>query len=184
MKVAITGHTQGIGQALMELYQARGHQVIGFSRRNGYDITKPEDRIRIIDESSDCDLFFNNAHADFSQCDLLFELWQRWENQKKTIVNLSTGYTTRWIRWPEQIKDVKYFSAKIALEESTHWLNNQRDWPAIHIVSPCITDTPRVAHHTYPHKVPPADFAKYVYDALSQNQFRVTVLHLNRIPLD
>lgn len=184
MKIAITGHTQGIGLALKDLYQQQGHQVVGFSRSNGYDISDATARKKIIEQSSDCDIFFNNAHCDFSQCDLLFELWQDWQNKKKHIVNISTGYTTQWIRWPDQIKDIKYVSAKTALEQSTHWLNNQSAWPAVHIASPCITDTPRVAHHTYPHKVPPADFAKYVYDALSQNQFRVTVLHLNRIPLD
>jgi NAD(P)-dependent dehydrogenase (short-subunit alcohol dehydrogenase family) len=34
MKVAITGHTSGIGKALSDVFS----DVIGFSRRNGYDL--------------------------------------------------------------------------------------------------------------------------------------------------
>ena len=36
MKIAITGHTKGIGKAIADLYP----NVIGFSRSNGYDISK------------------------------------------------------------------------------------------------------------------------------------------------
>ena len=35
MKIAITGHTKGIGKAIADLYP----NVIGFSRSKGYDIS-------------------------------------------------------------------------------------------------------------------------------------------------
>ena len=38
MKIAITGHTNGIGQALAREYQQRGHEVMGLSRRTGQNI--------------------------------------------------------------------------------------------------------------------------------------------------
>ena len=38
MKIAITGHSAGIGQALAMLYVKQGHEVVGLSRRNGYNI--------------------------------------------------------------------------------------------------------------------------------------------------
>lgn len=90
-KIAITGHTKGIGLALANYYTALGIEVIGFSRTNGYDISKGVDQERIINESQDCDLFINNAYFRYAQIDLL----QRWYNfhQKKSnymIVNMSS----------------------------------------------------------------------------------------------
>ena len=60
MKFAITGHTSGIGKAIAELCRTKGYQWIGFSRGTGYDIS--EDCDKIVNESSDCDVFINNAH--------------------------------------------------------------------------------------------------------------------------
>jgi len=37
MKVAITGHTYGIGAALKEKFDVEGQITMGFSRSNGYD---------------------------------------------------------------------------------------------------------------------------------------------------
>ena len=90
-KIAITGHTKGIGLALSNYYTALGIEVIGFSRSNGYDIRKGLDQERIINESQDCDLFINNAYFRYAQIDLL----QRWYgfHQKKSnymIVNMSS----------------------------------------------------------------------------------------------
>lgn len=36
MKIAITGHTAGIGQALAKAYE--GHEIIGLSKRDGNNI--------------------------------------------------------------------------------------------------------------------------------------------------
>lgn len=91
IKIAITGHTKGIGKALFDYYTARGIPVTGFSRSNGYDIGRGEDQERIINETVDCDLFINNAYFRYAQVDLL----QRWYgyHQKKPnymIVNMSS----------------------------------------------------------------------------------------------
>ena len=58
MKIAITGHTQGIGKCA---FKRLSPNIIGFSKSTGYDITKFNDRKRIIEESKDCDIFINNA---------------------------------------------------------------------------------------------------------------------------
>jgi short-subunit dehydrogenase len=60
-KVAITGHTRGIGASLTQKLSSECN-VLGFSRSNGYDISKDEDLIRIIDETLDCEVFVNNAY--------------------------------------------------------------------------------------------------------------------------
>ena len=38
MKIAITGHSAGIGQALAQVYQSQGHDIVGLSKRDGHNI--------------------------------------------------------------------------------------------------------------------------------------------------
>lgn len=89
MKYAITGHTKGIGQ---EVYNRLLPNVVGFSRSNGYDISKAEDRARIIAAVQDCDVFINNADdAESNSQSLLFiELYSAWKNQNKKIINVGS----------------------------------------------------------------------------------------------
>lgn len=171
MKVAITGHTYGIGAALAEKFTAEGWEVIGFSRSNGYDISKIEDRKKIISESNDCDFFINNAYATYSQCDLLFELWESWQGKQKRIINMSSSIVGRW---QNDFRDIKYRNAKVALEDASDFLSNKSEWPNIVVVRPCLTDTPTSKPNTKSNKVNPADFADYFYNSINQELlFRV-----------
>jgi hypothetical protein len=86
MKYAITGHTQGIGQAV---YTNLNHAK-GFSRSNGFDINDPLSRKKIINEIQDCDVFINNAHSNFSQTLMLLEVFHSWMNTNKTIINVGS----------------------------------------------------------------------------------------------
>jgi NADP-dependent 3-hydroxy acid dehydrogenase YdfG len=87
MKYAITGHTSGIGQAL---FSHLSPAAIGFSLTTGYDIRDRADRIRIINESEDCDVFINNAPAGFGQTELFLELFEHWKHKDKTIINVGS----------------------------------------------------------------------------------------------
>lgn len=72
-KVGITGHTSGIGLALKLYLESQGYTVYGFSRTNGYDISIANDRLRILDQIAECNLFINNAHYEFHQTELLID---------------------------------------------------------------------------------------------------------------
>jgi hypothetical protein len=74
MKIAITGHTSGLGQAFYNHFSLN-NEVIGLSRSNGYDIRKNQKEI--VDIVSTCDLFFNNAHYGIDQGTLLVCLCNR-----------------------------------------------------------------------------------------------------------
>ena len=89
-KVAITGHTSGIGLNLFEVFSSNGHEVTGYSRRTGADIEDPDVRKRIIDENADCDIFINNAYSPNGQTKLLEELISHWDSQPKKIINVSS----------------------------------------------------------------------------------------------
>lgn len=114
MKYAITGHTNGIGK---EIFDCLAPECVGFSRSNGYNIAVSEDRKRIIDRSVDCDIFINNAYDNFAQVDLLYELFDQWQDQDKLIINIGSD-TTCGIK-----KHIHSYSAKkAALDKSSEQL--------------------------------------------------------------
>jgi short-subunit dehydrogenase len=83
MKVAITGHTNGIGLGLYNYFIDQGHEVLGFSRSNGY--TMPDANERILEQIIDCDMFINNSEPIESQTYFLKQLWPLWWDKEKTM---------------------------------------------------------------------------------------------------
>lgn len=90
MKIAITGHTAGIGKALSQEYASQGHEIVGLSTRDGHNIRNIPKIAAIIEP---CDMFVNNAQAGFAQTELLFEMCRRWTNTNKPIMVISTMMT-------------------------------------------------------------------------------------------
>lgn len=90
MKVAITGHSKGIGQSLYNVFVNNGHIVKGFSRSNGFNISLSESRKDILTKSSDVDVFINNAYHPTGQTLLLRESTTNWKNTDTLIVNISS----------------------------------------------------------------------------------------------
>jgi NADP-dependent 3-hydroxy acid dehydrogenase YdfG len=88
MKVAVTGHTSGIGQGLYGYFETQGHEVHGYSRSNGY--TLPESAVKVVAKSLDCDVFVNNALPVTGQIALLKFLWPKWQHTSKTIIVVSS----------------------------------------------------------------------------------------------
>jgi nucleoside-diphosphate-sugar epimerase len=131
MKVAITGGTAGIGQALAKRFEGNGHEAIPLSRRNGYNIRSLPKVAGIIEP---CDIFINNAQVGYAQTDLLFEIWRRWEGQKKTIVNISTQMTDMVV--PPKREWDEYIIQKKALELATQLLEQRSEWPRLLLVRP------------------------------------------------
>jgi len=114
MKIAITGHTQGIGQGL---FRRLSPDAIGFSMSTGYDITKKEDRQRIIKESADCNIFINNATAEFGQTYLFLELFEEWKHTDKTIINIGSRIAEIKSLPEDKHHLLKYQAEKLILKE-------------------------------------------------------------------
>ena len=76
MKIAITGHTAGIGQALARALSQRGHKIIGLSKREGHNIRVIP---KIAAKIEPCDMFVNNAQAGYAQTELLYAVWESWQ---------------------------------------------------------------------------------------------------------
>lgn len=88
MKIAITGHTAGIGKAFASYLEHRGHEIVGLSKRDGNNIRNIP---KIAEKILDCDMFINNAQAGFAQTELFLYVVDAWyQNPEKMIWNIST----------------------------------------------------------------------------------------------
>tara|TARA_R110002126_G_scaffold71853_1_gene179802 strand:+ start:2030 stop:2659 length:630 start_codon:yes stop_codon:yes gene_type:complete len=97
MKIAITGHSRGIGKAVYEKLQEReGYEFRGYSRSNGYDIGVNYQKV--IDEiiEWDADVVFNNAWSwqNNAQNLIVKQLHEAWADVEKVIISTgsSSGY--------------------------------------------------------------------------------------------
>ncbi len=89
MKIAITGHSRGIGKACYDVL-SKEHDVIGFSRSNGFNITEP---LKILSASIGCDVFINNAYImdTKDQINLFNMFFKEWKDDpNKFIVNIGS----------------------------------------------------------------------------------------------
>jgi len=160
VKVAITGHTRGLGLALFNKFTAEKHTVIGFSKTNGYDISIKDNIFQIINLAYDCDIFINNAFFEFAQCDILFELVDKWKGLDKQIVNISSSMVTR----PNyDFRNIRYRNYKVALEDANYFLSNKYQLPKIMIVQPCLSDTSASKLNLSEKKLNPVEFANVLY---------------------
>jgi hypothetical protein len=137
MKIAITGHTAGIGRAFAQQLGQRGHAIVGISRREGENIRRIPHTASIIEP---CDLFINNAQSGYAQTELLYEVWTRWQGQERYIWNISTTMTESPINsTPDGQRDIimsQYRNQKLALEEASRQLRFKNNWPQISVIRP------------------------------------------------
>ena len=162
MKVAITGGTAGIGQALATLYTAHEHEIIVLSRRNGYNIRSMPKVAGMIEP---CDMFINNAQVGFAQTELFWEVWSRWQGQNKTIVNISTQMTDQLVA--PKLEWDQYLIQKKALELAHAQCEYRSALPNLILIKPG-------SIATQPGQEPPQykdvnDYAQGVYDWIQKN---------------
>lgn len=122
MKIAITGHTAGIGEALATIYGQAGHEIVGLSKRDGNNIRNLP---KICDQIEPCDVFINNAQAGFAQTELLFEMAQRWTGSKKHIIVISTMMTQQPVSSIPGLDMDQYRIQKLSLEQAVHQLRSR-----------------------------------------------------------
>jgi NAD(P)-dependent dehydrogenase (short-subunit alcohol dehydrogenase family) len=113
--VAITGHTSGLGQALF----SKCMSPIGFSRSNGFNISTSADRLKIINAVRDTKIFINNAHCNYNQTDMLYELFDVWKDKDKLIINIGSETTAGIKTYAHQ-----YAAQKAALDKASEQLSH------------------------------------------------------------
>ena len=86
MKVAITGHKNGLGKELAAWFVGSKDEVVGFDKEDGFDAND-----LTMNDIEDCDMFINNAWDQYMQVKLFDMVYNTWRHDKtKTIVNISS----------------------------------------------------------------------------------------------
>lgn len=180
MKIGITGFTEGIGKAVYEKFQQEGHVSMGFSRSNDFDISREDHRKKICDWVENCDVFINNAFHEWSQVDLLFDMWERWRDQDKIICNIGSSIEYRWqMSMPKtSTRKLAYRTQKRALNDACEHLWNISDSPHVMVVCPCLSDTPSVSKYNDPNKATPSVIADWIYRSIIEKDFKIQRLQL------
>lgn len=138
MKIAITGGTAGIGQALGDIYETQGHEVLRLSRRTGHNIRVIPKVAAVIEP---CDMFINNAQVGYAQTELLFDVAKRWKGSRKTIINISTAMTQYPLSSLPGVEMMEYRLQKVALEEAVKQLRHAQYGIRLIIVRPGVVKT-------------------------------------------
>ena len=133
MKIAITGHTAGIGQALAQEYTLASHKIVGLSTREGNNIRNIP---KICNQIESCDMFINNAQAGYAQTELLFEMANRWQGTGKHILIISSMMTQQPVSSLTGLDMDHYGVQKIVLEEAVKQIRNRKLKIKITIVRP------------------------------------------------
>ena len=138
MKIAITGHTAGIGQAFANILQRRGHEIVGLSKRHGDNIRNIP---KIAEKIMPCDIFINNAQAGYAQTELLYEVWEKWQDLPgKHIWCIGTMMTQspmdQAVPGHSDLEMSQYRNQKIALDDAIAQLRNKKHMPVITMISP------------------------------------------------
>ena len=153
MKIAITGHTAGIGQSLANILQNRGHEIVGLSKRHGDNIRNTP---KIVEKIIACDLFINNAQAGYAQTELLYAVWQAWQDQPgKHIWCIGTMMTQIPVELDvpghSNIDMSQYRNQKIALDDAITQLRNKKHMPVITMIRPGSIATQHGQKAEWPH---------------------------------
>lgn len=111
-KVIITGSRSGLGLWIKESLISLGHSTIDFNLSDGNDISLPQVQRKLLDEAKNADIFINNAHSGYAQCQLLTSIFEHWQNEPKYIINIGCSQFNSDI-W--NLVEHSYVSEKAAL---------------------------------------------------------------------
>lgn len=142
MKIAITGHTSGIGKGLYDYY-IKDNDLFGYSRSNGFDLSDREQLDRCIDSiiGHDVDIAILNAYTGSSQLNMLTALNNKWSMDiNKTVVIISSNGSDYRPNF-----NPRYSIDKASLDRAVFEYTQNRSWRLINI-RPGYTDTNMVKH--------------------------------------
>jgi NAD(P)-dependent dehydrogenase (short-subunit alcohol dehydrogenase family) len=146
-KIAVVGHSRGIGKAICDLYSKKKYDVVGMSKSNGFDLV--HDQEKILEEMQDCSLLVLNAHSDRGQLTLLKKIYGRhsFDKMKVAVITSTSGIEeepdyNQFKIW-DKFKYVQYCEIKKELIEYIDQLQEElRSKPlSVYDVCPDVVDT-------------------------------------------
>ena len=122
MKIAITGHTSGLGLSIYNHFKQKPECIVtGISRATGFDLTTDVDKVVELVKTHKCDYFFNNAYVGDVQSKLLREL------SEHTCV-ISSGSMAADAA---QVNPEPYYVNKFDLEHTHRWIKKNNKLPML-----------------------------------------------------
>lgn len=147
-KIAITGHTKGLGNGLQQHFLEHSLEVVGFSRSNSYDISKIDVIDSIIEETLDYEVFINNAYYENHQSIIASKWFESHKDKPHLLVNISSiAPVTNSYLEPKYIHE-KYSKHKSNLDKISWDINFANCKARCINVSPALIDTD-MAHPLY-----------------------------------
>tara|TARA_B000000609_G_scaffold157318_1_gene151589 strand:- start:1732 stop:2385 length:654 start_codon:yes stop_codon:yes gene_type:complete len=182
MKIAITGHSSGIGHQLdLILSLTTKHDIQGYSKSNGWNIAE-RDGDKIVEEliDFDPDVFFNNAYYPQIQNKILERLYEEWKDKDKVIIN--TGSISGYLKGILLDDDSDYVNDKKALSEfcvrnsfNYPWANKTR----LHNISFGFVDTPLIKEGNKENLIDSEQAAWCLIDLMAQKDYYVAEQVIN-----
>lgn len=160
LNIAITGHTTGIGHAIFNTFKNNNHNIVGYSRSNGFDISNELIQTQILKDCEHLDVFINNAYAPKAQTVLLEKFINLWKGTDKLIINLSS----KLVFYPGKTNE--FFDMYMADKKEQNALCAKRfhcDQPRILNIMPGLVDTKMSNIFSSP-KMTCDNLAKFIYD--------------------
>ena len=122
MKIAITGHTSGLGLSIYNHFNQKPECAVrGISRATGFDLTTDADEVIQLIKTNKFDYFFNNAYVDGVQSKLLREL------SEHTCVISSGSMAADAV----QVKREPYYLNKFDLEHTHRLIKKNNKLPML-----------------------------------------------------
>lgn len=143
-KVAVTGHTRGIGKGIYDYFIEKGYDVHGFSRTNGYDLSFEDIQNKVTQETKDFDIFINNAYnwpGGFAQTQLLHKLFPLWKDKGGWIFNISSVASDFVVG---RLEPNPYSILKLALDSYHKQLSWHLQKVNLVLIRPGRVDTPAI----------------------------------------
>ena len=118
MKIAMTGHTSGLGLSIYNHFKQKPECIVtGISRATGFDLTTDVDKVVELVKTHKCDYFFNNAYVGDVQSKLLREL------SEHTSGSMAADAA--------QVKPEPYYVNKFDLEHTHRWIKKNNKLPML-----------------------------------------------------
>lgn len=173
MKIAITGHTKGIGLACAG--QLNDYDVTGYSRSNGWNISESQ---KLVEEliNKDYDVFINNAYMDIHQELILNLLFPFWQDKDKCIITIGS-YVIDYPPIKKQHEQWPYKEHKVSLAKTFRKLSKTEKICRLHLINPGPTDTEMLQHYNNITKMDPSNISKMVKLMIENPRIKEAVLY-------
>lgn len=171
-KLAITGHTDGIGSAVVDILKDQ-YIIVGMSRATEHQLTKESTVEKVFTDSKDCDIFINNAVCRDRQELLFKKFYSNWKSDaSKHIVNINSKLR---LKVPNNENDRAVHNYYTRSKHKLHraWMDVLHDTGRkckISNISPGFVDTKLVSYVHLPDgmKLDRYEVAKYIKWVLEQ----------------